>query len=343
MMLTQQAGMEGRAAGTGLAPDLRAKTESCGPVTHSRTDMVDQVMGLFAKASFVTKVRPDWVRLHRFVNECSVRYRANPYHNWHHALDVTRTVAWLLTRPVLAEKLDPADKFWVMIAAVVHDLDHPGRNNTWEVRTASPLAQKYQNISVLERHSLDLALMLLDDPFLRFTDAMTPDARARGKALLPELLIATDFGLHEELIRSFRSAVSSYPERSNFGDPEFHLLALKAVLKAADIGNVAKPFDRAVWWARRVMLEFWAQGRAERARGLPIAPINDESRMTLRQAQMGFIQFVAQDLFDLLARVEPASVCLAHTLRENLNRYGQLADECAAATIARVSAEFADN
>lgn len=61
MMLTQQAGMEGRAAGTGLAPDLRAKTESCGPVTHSRTDMVDQVMGLFAKASFVTKVRPDWL------------------------------------------------------------------------------------------------------------------------------------------------------------------------------------------------------------------------------------------------------------------------------------------
>jgi cAMP-specific phosphodiesterase len=288
---------------------------------RTREALVEHARLLLEREGSAMRVGADMGRLTRFIDTCSHLYHANPYHNWHHAVDVTHTMAWMLTRPVLHAALPDEDRFWLMVAAIAHDLDHPGHNNQWEINIHSPLAGKYANLAVLERHSLDLAAELMAKPEMRFAEGMKEADVARGQVLMRELILATDFAIHKDFLTGFTATVHDYPERVNLSDPDFALMVLKALIKAADIANTTKPFAQAKVWGLRVMQEFWAQGRLEKARSFPIGPLNDEERVDLNQAQAGFIRFAAMDLFDLLSKVEPALKVLVKTLNDNVNLY----------------------
>lgn len=288
---------------------------------RTREELVEHTLRLLDREGSAARVGADLSKLAQFVERCSHLYHANPYHNWHHAVDVTHTMAWTLTRPVFRAEMPTVDAFWLMVSAVAHDLDHPGHNNQWEINIRSPRASKYNNLAVLENHSLDLAAELMAQPEMRFTDGMSAADRARGKVLMRELILATDFAIHKDFLGVFSAAVHDYPERRDFRDPEFALLVEKALIKAADIANTAKPFAQAKVWGLRVMQEFWAQGRLEKAQSFPVGPLNDEERVDLNQAQAGFIRFAAMDLFDLLAKVEPGMKVMVKTLHDNISLY----------------------
>lgn len=288
---------------------------------RTREALVKYALSLLEREGSAARVCADPGRLAAFVDACSHLYHANPYHNWHHAVDVTHTMAWMLTRPVFRAGIPAVDAFWLMIASIAHDLDHPGHNNQWEINIHSPRAGKYNNLAVLEHHSLDLAADMMAKPEMRFTEGMSEADRARGRVLMKELILATDFAIHKDFLTAFSASVHEYPERTGFHDPDFKLMVLKALIKAADIGNTTKPFAQAKVWGLRVMQEFWAQGRLEKARSFPIGPLNDEERVDLNQAQAGFIRFAAMELFDLLARIDPAMKVLVKTLTDNVTQY----------------------
>jgi hypothetical protein len=109
----------------------------------------------------------------------------------------------------------------------------------------------------------------------------------------------------------------------NFQQPGFTLLVLKALIKAADIGSATKPFVHAEQWAERIMAEFWAQGRMEKAAGFPVGPLNDPEHGDFAQSQIGFIRAAVLDLFGLLARIEPELQVLVQTLHENVSHYAE--------------------
>lgn len=299
---------------------------------RTREELVEHVLRLLEREGSAKRVGADPVKLARFVDRCSHLYHRNPYHNWHHAVDVTHTMAWMLTRPVLRAQIPPVDKFWLMVCAVAHDLDHPGHNNQWEMNIHSPRAAKYKNLAILENHSIDLAADLIAQPELRFCDTMSAPDQARGRELVRELILATDFAIHKDFLTAFSAAVSDYPQRKDFSDPGFALLVLKALIKVADIGNTTKPFPQAKIWGLRVMEEFWAQGRLEKAQSFPVGALNDEERVELNQAQAGFILFAAMSLFELLAKVDPAMMEMVTTLKDNVARYQLLAAQAATGT-----------
>src|SRR5579863_3546541 len=104
---------------------------------RKRRQAAHRVMELLRQEGSAAFVGADWAKLRRFVNRASLKYRRNAYHGWPHAVDVTQTAAWLVTRTSFRRDLPPVDRFWLLIAAVVHDLDHPGHNNEWEVQMGS--------------------------------------------------------------------------------------------------------------------------------------------------------------------------------------------------------------
>jgi hypothetical protein len=55
--------------------------------------------------------------------------------------------------------------------------------------------------------------------------------------------------------------------------------------------------------------------------------LNDEERVDLNQAQAGFIRFAALDLFNLLARIEPALQVLVKALQDNVTLYQSLPEK----------------
>ena len=58
--------------------------------------------------------------------------------------------------------LGPLDVLALLLAALCHDLEHPGTTNAFQVNTGSVLAQRYNDASVLENHHCHLCFQLLE-------------------------------------------------------------------------------------------------------------------------------------------------------------------------------------
>jgi len=91
-------------------------------------------------------------RLQNFIMVIKENYHPNPFHNFLHAFSVVHTTYLLLSTTEAARMLRPLDIAGCLIAALCHDVDHPGHTNAFEIQSGSQLAMLYSDESVLERH-----------------------------------------------------------------------------------------------------------------------------------------------------------------------------------------------
>ncbi|XP_012062115.1 PREDICTED: high affinity cAMP-specific 3',5'-cyclic phosphodiesterase 7A-like, partial [Atta cephalotes] len=71
-------------------------------------------------------------------------HSTNPYHNSIHATDVTQAMHCFLQEKKIKTHLTNLEIMASLIAAVTHDLDHPGVNQPFLVATSNHLAALYQ-------------------------------------------------------------------------------------------------------------------------------------------------------------------------------------------------------
>lgn len=55
-----------------------------------------------------------------------MHYRAVPYHNFFHVVDVTHAAFRFIRLAGGRARMSPAEKLALMVAALCHDMDHPG-------------------------------------------------------------------------------------------------------------------------------------------------------------------------------------------------------------------------
>lgn len=290
---------------------------------RTKAELVDYVEAVFHQEGSADALGVDADLLRAFIRKVSRHYRENPYHNFHHAADTVNTVGWMLSRPGLKAKLPLHYRFVLMLTALMHDVEHPGHNNLWEVETGSERARDYENTAVLEKHSYTVTLRIMADPAY---DLLLPFGREVARqwlALMEEIVLATDFAVHRQFLDDFKAYMDG--REPDFSDPIFLSWVVRALMKAADIANTSKPFPQAKRWGQRVMMEFWAQGVMEKAHNLPMGPLNDPETVQLNAAQAGFIRFAAMELFELLATIDPDMQELVDTLRANLETYEEKA------------------
>lgn len=77
------------------------------------------------------------------------------------------------------------------------------------------------------------------------------------------------------------------------------------MLHMADISGQAKTCDLSDLWTGRCMNEFFAQGDEEAKLGLPISPNCDRHTVIVSESQIGFIKFVIEPAFVVLADYIP--------------------------------------
>lgn len=124
---------------------------------------------------------PDAVvsQLNDLVSTIARLYNDNSFHNFEHACHVTMSANKLLKRIVVPTMQgtkdnmkkahdftygltsDPLTQFAIIFSAIVHDLDHHGVSNQQLVKEQNRLAVMYQDKSVAEQNSIDLAFDLL--------------------------------------------------------------------------------------------------------------------------------------------------------------------------------------
>jgi hypothetical protein len=100
--------------------------------------------------------------------------------------------AWLFLSDssVRKRQLQEIDWLALLCAAVCHDLEHPGTTNSYQVNTASPLALRYNDASVLESHHCAVGWSLMERAGL-IKSLSVADAKAFRKLVVAAIL-ATD-------------------------------------------------------------------------------------------------------------------------------------------------------
>ena len=130
------------------------------------------------------------------------------YHNFRHVVDVLQALFHFLVRigtlptypptdkdpdnerSPIANLLKPFDALTLLISAIGHDVGHPGVNNAFLVALNAPLAQLYNDRSVLESFHCAAYSQILR----RYWPKIFSDIAMRK--LMINNILATDMGLH---------------------------------------------------------------------------------------------------------------------------------------------------
>jgi CheY-like chemotaxis protein len=242
--------------------------------------------------------------LDEFLLEVRRGYNDNPYHNWRHAFDVTQATFVFIVKfcgpATLA--LTATEQLALLVAALSHDLAHPGHNNDFLIRTGSEVAMLYNNRSVLENcHSFMLFRLLDRRPAVNVLATLSKGELAMAKRTIIETILATDPATHNDYVARFAAV-----ERDALGQPAQRLLTMQCILKMADISNVAREWDGPGYsWSCLVSQEFFNQGDAMRQYSMEVAPFLDRNATTIGRNSISFIDHVAMPLFVALGKLFP--------------------------------------
>ncbi|KTF92243.1 hypothetical protein cypCar_00006009 [Cyprinus carpio] len=245
-------------------------------------------------------------------------YRNNPFHNFRHCFCVTQMMYSMICLCNLQEKFTQVDILILMTAAVCHDLDHPGYNNTYQINARTELAVRYNDISPLENHHCAVAFQIFSQPDCNIFANFDPEAFKQIRQGTITLILATDMARHGEILDSFKQKVDNF----DFTNEEH----LKMVLiKCCDISNEVRPMEVAEPWVDCLLEEYFMQSDREKAEGLPVAPFMDREKVTKPTAQIGFIKFVLIPMFESVMKLFPQiEEVMVQPLRESRDRYEEL-------------------
>ena len=113
------------------------------------------------------------------------------------------------------------------------------------------------------------------------------------------------------------------------------------VLKAADLGHLARPLAVHKEWVEVLFEEFWRLGDREREAGLDVKPLHDRagsSPVRVAESQVWFFNAVGLPLFQALVEVLPAARYQLEAVWENCEYWeGRLEAEKAAEKVKEVS------
>ncbi|VVC41339.1 Hypothetical protein CINCED_3A021436 [Cinara cedri] len=247
-------------------------------------------------------------------------HSTNPYHNAIHATDVTQAMHCFLQEDKIKNFLTPLEIMASLIAAVAHDLDHPGVNQPFLIATSNHLATLYENTSVLENHHWRSAVGCLLESHV--AEKLSP-IRRDLESQISSLILATDITRQPEFLKKF----SDYLENGELDMrvPELRHFILQIALKCADISNPCRPWDVSRKWSLKVCDEFFRQGDYERQLGLPVTDICDRYNNTVPKIQTVFFKFMVLPLFNLWHKFLDTK--LSHSMMENLRKNQQQWEE----------------
>ncbi|XP_040206416.1 cAMP-specific 3',5'-cyclic phosphodiesterase 7B isoform X1 [Rana temporaria] len=286
--------------------------------------LVTLLCHLFNVHGLIHHFQLDMVKLHRFLVMVQEDYHnQNPYHNAVHAADVTQAMHCYLKEPKLASYLTPLDIMLGLLAAAAHDVDHPGVNQPFLIKTKHHLASLYQNTSVLENHHWRSTVGMLRESRLlaHLSKEITQDIEQQ----LGSLILSTDINRQNEFLDRFRAHLAN--EDLTLSDADHRHFMLQIALKCADICNPCRVWELSKQWSERVCEEFYRQGDLEQKFGLEISPLCNQQKDPIPNIQVGFINYIAEPLFLEWSRFTgqtPLSEKMLSHLRKNRAKWRSL-------------------
>lgn len=175
------------------------------PYDHKEDVLMDGVMEILKHYDLFREFSFDKAQMRRFLNHVKLFYNPkNLFHNFKHVWGVLHLSFQILINGG-DEYLFPLDIFAVVIAALCHDIQHPGNNNAFEQATASDWSKaKSYNVDagILERHHATITHSLLnaDGTDYDILVGMSAAQKEHFRRQVALIILGTDMGKHPSIL-----------------------------------------------------------------------------------------------------------------------------------------------
>ncbi len=237
------------------------------------------------------------------------------YHSDVHAADIMHAT-WIilyhrgtelidrLKCPLNPTGLSPIGDLALLIAALCHDLDHPGLSNTYHIKIGTTLGINYGDASPLEKHHYAIAWSILRNPECNIFLNLTPDELMKARSVMYTAILMTDMQYHTVNETAMQKLMVSVPHPLD--EPPASLSAevvrtcARVILHAADISSAGRPWKTCSRWVELLYIEFNVQAKKEKEANLGISVVHG----SYCDHQPSFLEFISP-YFDSLDRMVP--------------------------------------
>ncbi|CAK1540738.1 unnamed protein product [Leptosia nina] len=259
-------------------------------------------------------------KLARFILHVKKGYRDVPYHSWLHAFNVAQWAYAALINYKLMQQgyLSELQGLMYVIAGLVHDMDHRGTTNSFQIQGQTTLAALYSSEgSVMERHHLAQAMCVLNTEGCDILESLPRRDYDRAIMTLRDYILATDLANYFKNLNEFR-AISLDFQKGNRG----HTTALLSLLmNAADLSDQLKDWGCIKKTAAAVLSEFFKQGDVEKSRGDLPPSIMDRERCFIPDLEIQFMTTTCIPLFEILSRIIPKATPCLKIIENHIERW----------------------
>ena len=272
------------------------------------------------------------------------------YHNSLHGADITQTICLFFNNSNAEEvcHTQAIDLLSIIIAALGHDIGHPGLTNTFHINASTEMAITYNDSSCLENfHLAKLFKTIRKEETNIFEKLSTQDYKKIRKKMISEIL-ATDMAIHGKILNNIRSKIPDHllqEKNDNKNDnkiKKFELISdinneettneekqalFDYFIHSADLGHNTKIFDISLKWVELLSNEFWLQGDKEKKMNLNISFLCDRDTTNVPKSQVGFIGGFIIPTYNFLVIMFPTLGYTVENAKNNLNIWQKLVDK----------------
>jgi hypothetical protein len=283
-------------------------------------------LNIFKNMFDLTELKIDVESLKEFIHQVSMYYHNNPYHNFKHAIAVLQFTYLLIIKTDAKKFLSNYELFGLAIASFVHDIDHPGHTNLFEVNFKSHLALKYNDKSVLENHHCSLAFFLIHSKQVQLLRNLDEKDFATVREMIIECVLSTDMKFHTDLIKNLENKfMLGSKSKWDWESKSDRLLFAKIITHTSDISNQVRPFEVSMEGSLALKKEFTLQIEKEKKLNLPsldyMKLIDDK---TFYSSEHFFSQNTVKPIWNVLVEMFPNLSEYKEHLETNIVRWKEL-------------------
>jgi hypothetical protein len=279
------------------------------------------VFRIFAKFGLMEAFEFSNGLLFNFLNELRAVYRPVKTGSWRHAVDVFQFATVIIAGARLDRVLTKLEIFGLLIAALCHDLGHDGFARSLEARCETEHAQLLSQQSIFEVESCMRAISLVANDECNIFVGLSPVQQKTIWTVIIDCILATDMARHNSILNAFKAL-----QESNDLDPEAEpahkTLLMQIVLKCADLGGIARPFDTAKQRCKWMGEETYRQGELSGSAGIVYSG-QDSKRENVDKAQsfFGFLENVCGPLFEQLVKFSAPLSYMTDHVSKNVKQF----------------------
>jgi cAMP-specific phosphodiesterase 4 len=280
--------------------------------------------------------------LKKFLLACEAQYLPNPFHNFSHAVDVLHYTARIMRMIASEDFLNELEQFSLLIAAIGHDLGHPGVNNGFLSEVGHELALQYNDRAPLENMHCSKLYNIAQVKDTNVFASMTKEQYREARRYIIESILHTDMMVHQAMVKDLtmlwevntevftkrgdpsQALMVQLAEADLFNQGETKLLTMENILHSADVSNPCRTWECSQAWAMCVLEEFFAQGDQEKMLGVPVQFLNDRDKLNRPNSQIGFLEFMIAPFVAAQVRLWPGLCEFGDLLSGNIGNWEQM-------------------